>query len=145
MTALQEAEMWLELAGVSVRIAWVDVVADVIWGAVDVSGEVAQIVLRDNSTSVDCVLREAEWKAEEQVLLFLAPQTQVLVATASVMRLVERVSVVRAYSVLVLMTSVQRFFLLSVLLALLVRQMVLLGVLLGSATNPIYQRDTAEW
>jgi hypothetical protein len=81
----------------------------------------------------------------QQVLLYLALLEERLVGTASVMRHVERVSVERAYSVLVLMISVQRFLLHSVLLALLIELMVLLLALLDYATEILYQRVTAEW
>jgi hypothetical protein len=63
---------------------------------------------------------------------------------ASVMRTVEKVSAVRDYCALVLITSVQRFFLLLVLLALLIELTAALGALLGSATRLIFLRATAE-
>jgi hypothetical protein len=78
------------------------------------------------------------------VLLYLALLDERLVATASVTRHVERVSVVRAYSALVLMISVQRFLLHSVLLALLIELTEHLLALLGYATEILYQRVTVE-
>ena len=73
----------------------------------------------------------AEWKAEEQVLLYLVLLAQHQHTMASVMRTVQRVSVVRAYYALVLMTSVARFLLPFLLLALLTGLMVLALALLA--------------
>jgi hypothetical protein len=78
------------------------------------------------------------------VLTYLAPLDARLATMASVTRHVERVSVARAYSVLVLMISVQRFL---HLLALVVHQIELMaahGVVLDYVTRLIYQRVTAE-
>ena len=112
-------------------IAWVDAEVDAILGAVAVNGALLIPGVSDsNSTSVVCAQRVEDWRAEVLVLLCPALLIQVLVRTASATRLVERASVVRAYSAHALMTREARCFLPSVLLALLIELTVLLLALL---------------
>jgi hypothetical protein len=126
-------------------IAWVGAEVDAILGAVGVNGALLIPGVSDsNSTSVVCAQRVADWRAEEQVLLCLAQPIHILVGTASVMRIVLTVSVVRAYSAHALMTRGARCFLPSVLLALLIELMVLLLALLDCVIEILYQRATAE-
>jgi hypothetical protein len=120
------------------------VVVDVILVVVGISGIGMKIILvsgltRDTTTHLSVFL------PPEQVQAYLALLDVRLATMASVTRPVERVSVERAYSVHVLMISVQRFLLLLALVALLTELMAAHGVVLDSVIWLICLRVTAEW
>jgi hypothetical protein len=148
--------MWQELAGVSKETVLADATEIVLvatetylglagTNVATVPGIRRLMLSEDIFTSVICGQLVADLKAEEQVLLFLVLTAHPSVGTASVMKPVERVIIVKDYSALVLTTSVQRFLLLSALLALLTEWMALLGFLLDCVIWVIFLRATAEW
>jgi len=76
--------------------------------------------------------QEADWRAEQQVLLFLVPPIPLLDLTDSVTRVVGRVIVEKDFSALALTIRGARFSIHLVLHALLTELMELLLALLGS-------------
>jgi hypothetical protein len=84
----------------------------------------------------------ADWRAEQQVLLFLVPPIPLLDLTASVTRVVGRVIVEKDFSALVLTIREVRFSIHLALHALLTGLMVLLLALLASVIEILFLRVT---